>query len=68
MNDWMTSLNSLLGCPACGFDPNDTVTQAANSAIGFMIVILFGILGAIIAFMVKLAKGERAAREELEKN
>ena len=68
MNGLINSFQSLLGCPACQFDPNDPVTQAANSAIGFMIVILVGVLGAFIAFMWKLAKGDRLAREELNKS
>ena len=67
MNGWISSLQSLLACPACAFDPNDPITQAANSAIGFMIVILAGVLAAFIAFMWKLAKGARMVREELKK-
>ena len=57
-------IHSLLACPACQFDPNDPITMAANSAIGFMIVVLVGVLGAFLAFIWKLAKGERMALEE----
>tara|TARA_R110002096_G_scaffold238581_10_gene430191 strand:+ start:10863 stop:11063 length:201 start_codon:yes stop_codon:yes gene_type:complete len=55
----LLNLDTILACPACRFN-DSSVTQAANLAIGVMVMVVFGVLSAFIAFIVKLAKGERA--------
>ena len=67
MTDWTQSL-SLLACPACQFDPNNPIVQAASSAIGFMVLIVIGVLSAFLAFIWKLAKADRIQRQELERH
>lgn len=52
----------LLACPACGFDPNSAFTTAANWAIGFMVLVLAGVLGSILLFMRRMARMERDAQ------
>ncbi len=57
------TLNAILACPACRFD-DSTVAQAASFAIGFMVLVVFGVLAGFVALIVKLARGERLALME----
>jgi len=59
-----TDLNALLACPACQFDPNSKVTVAAVLAIGFMLLIVFGVMGSLVAFIMKMARAERLASQD----
>jgi len=60
-----STLESLLACPSCRFDPNSPVTSAANLAIGVMIAALGAVGSGVVALMVRFARGER---HELEEN
>lgn len=54
----------LLACPAC-IGADDASTTAANFAIGFMLVVVFGILGSFLAFIRYLAKRQREFGSDL---
>ena len=53
-----------LACALCGSGAEGPSIMAANSAIGFLLVVLLAVLGSFISFMVYLAK--RARRFALE--
>lgn len=57
------TLNAILACPSCRFADNQ-VSEAANMAIGFMLVVLFGVLSGFIALIIKFARGERQAYKD----
>jgi hypothetical protein len=59
-----STLETLLACPSCKFDPNSPVTSAANLAIVVMIAMLGAVGGGVVSLMVRFARGERHALEE----
>lgn len=54
----------ILACPAC-VGADDASTAAANLAIGFMLIVVFAILGAFLGFIRYLAKRQREFGSDL---
>jgi len=61
--DITTAADSLLACAVC-MGGDDATTTAANMAIGFMGVLIIGMLGAILKFMHYLARQQKLAAAE----
>ena len=57
-----TTIQNLLACSICwGADGGGM--DAANAAVGFMLVILLGVLGSFLGFIFYLARKSRQAEE-----
>ena len=56
--------NAILACPLCTSGAEGTTIVAANSAIGFLLVVLLGVLGSLFSFIVYLAKRAKKFAEE----
>jgi hypothetical protein len=56
----MSSFLHLLSCATC-ITNDDKVAVAANSAIGFMLVVLVGVLGSFGGFIFHLARKAKNA-------
>ena len=56
----MNSFLNFMACATC-MTNDDKVTVAANSAIGFMLVLLVGVLGSLAGFILHLARKAKAA-------
>ncbi len=63
--DIVTATDSLLACAVC-MGGDDATTTAANLAIGFMGVLIIGMLGAILKFMHYLSRQQKLAEMEPE--
>ncbi len=61
--DLATAADSLLACAVC-MGGDDATTTAANLAIGFMGLIIVGMLAAILKFMHYLARQQKLAAIE----
>lgn len=63
MGTLFTAMNGLLACAVCVGNPDHAVTHGMNLAIGFLLVIVGGVLGSFLGFIAYLAKKERQAKE-----
>lgn len=61
--DLSTAADSLLACAVC-MGGDDATTTAANMAIGFMGLLIVGLLGAILKFIHYLSRQQKLAAME----
>jgi len=57
---------SLLACAMCTSSPGGNSVVAANAAIGFLLVILLGVLGSFLSFIFYLARRARRMDESAQ--
>jgi hypothetical protein len=62
MNSLVTKIPDVLACSVCQGSDGNALT-AANAGVGFMLVILLGVLGSFLGFIVYLARKSREANE-----
>ena len=61
----LDSISPTVACAVCRGAEGDTATIAANLAIGFMLVVVAGVLGSVLSFVFYLGrKGREAAIHE----
>lgn len=60
--------NAILACPMCMSGGEGNVLMAANSAIGFLLVVILAVLGSFLSFIFHLAKRARMIAAEDQAN
>ncbi|NNE92529.1 MAG: hypothetical protein HKN23_12855 [Verrucomicrobiales bacterium] len=53
--------HTVLACPMCMSGADDNTAIAANSAIGFLLIVLLGVLGSFLTFIFYLARKAKTA-------
>ncbi|MEM6884183.1 MAG: hypothetical protein AAF571_04070 [Verrucomicrobiota bacterium] len=60
------SANSLMACPTCFGAPGDPISMSIGKAIMFLLVIVMGTVGGIIAFFVSVARRTQKYEQQLQ--
>ena len=60
------STNALMACPNCFGAPGDPISKSIGFAIMFLLVIVTGTVGGIIAFFVSVARRTKKYEQQLQ--
>jgi len=60
------SVNSVMACPNCFGAPGDPISESIGMAIMFLLVVVTGTVGGIIAFFVSVARRTKKYEQQLQ--
>ncbi|MEM1157588.1 MAG: hypothetical protein AAGH72_04960 [Verrucomicrobiota bacterium] len=60
------SMHGLHACPNCFGAPGDPISESIGMAIMFLLVVIMGTLGGIIAFFMNVAKRTKKYEQQLQ--
>ncbi len=60
------TMNSVMACPNCFGAPGDPISKSIGIAIMFLLVVIMGTVGGIIAFFVSVARRTKKYEQQLQ--